>query len=311
MRAPKNAQHGVVLLWVAATLAIIAALAYAMSHEGAMTAQNAETQRDTDIARYLAEAGLSLAKWRNEQAGCKNYNDVATTPIAGIGTYAAVVSKGSSKTLNIVATGISAGGARVQLTRSSVVVHDLGNDVNTTLQSGGTSGDIWISSASPTTPMTGTPYLELNQGSSNALLKFDAPKPNIPTDAVILQADLKLTKYQDNSSLGGKVISVHRMLRDWDSGAATWNNATAGTAWGSSGADYDAGNIAAITVTTNFLYSWDITTLVDGWYAKGLPNYGLLVKPDGPLVGARFYSFEYGFIPTLRPQVAISFAPPC
>jgi hypothetical protein len=304
-----RAQGGVVLLWVATTLAIIAALAYAMSHEGAMTAQTAEAQRDADIARYLAEAGLSLAKWRNEQDGCGKYNDVASTTMAGIGTFSAAVTNSGSKELDIVATGISAGGARVQVTRSNVVVHNLGKSDNTTLQSGNGSGDIWISSASPTTPMTGTTYLELNQGSSNALLKFGTPKPNIPTDAVILQADLKLTKYQDSSSPGGKVISVHRMLRDWDAGAATWNNATAGTAWVSSGADYDTGNIAATTVTVNFLtYSWDVTALVDGWYAKGIPNYGLLLKPDGPLVGARFYSFEAG---GSQPQVAISFAPPC
>ncbi|HUW38538.1 MAG TPA: DNRLRE domain-containing protein [Rhodocyclaceae bacterium] len=297
------------LLSVAIILSIIAALAFVMNRAGAMNAQAVEAQYDTEVARYLAESGLSLAKWRNEQAGCNSQSALAPTSLPGIGSFSATVSRESSRTLDIVSTGTSNRGARFQISRMNVVVHNLGRPTNVTLSGAqpGTISDTYLDSDSPNLSTDGSRYLELTQGETTALLQFSLA--SIPSGSSIIKADLKLVQYQSNSTQPSQVVSVHRVLRDWDAPAATWASAKLLTPWAVAGGDYGGGNVAVATINGNQSYTWSIVALLDGWVNNTLPNYGLLLKPDGPLQQARFASEENST--SSKPSIDVSYLPPC
>jgi type II secretory pathway component PulK len=61
-------QRGLVLLPMTLALALVAVVAYGMTRDGAMNVSAVDAQFDTERARYLAEAGVNLVKWRNQQA---------------------------------------------------------------------------------------------------------------------------------------------------------------------------------------------------------------------------------------------------
>lgn len=300
-------QRGVLLLSVSIILAIIGALAFAMNREGAMSAQAVEAQTDIEVARYLAEAGLSLAKWRNENSGCNTYANLPETSLPGIGKFSATVAKGASKTLNIVATGTSSRDARFQITRSDVIVRDLDHPTNFSLEAGGGTRDTYLNSDDPTGSMGNSSYLELTQGGSNALIIFNLL--SIPAGSKVIKADLKLYQYQSNSTQPAQVVSVHRVLRDWDSSSANWTRAKSLIPWSSVGGDYGGGNIAVATINGNGSYTWKVVALLDGWVNNTIPNYGLLLKPDGPLQRARFASLENTTYN--RPRIDGTYLRPC
>lgn len=299
-------QRGVVLLWVAVMLAVIAALAFAMTRQGAMTAQAVESSNDIAVAHYLAEAGAAMAKWRNDQAGCKSNVSVGATMMAGIGSFAATVSKAGSKEIKIVATGTTLHTGQFVLTRDKVVVHDTSKSNNQNLESAGAASDTYLSSDFPTQSMSTATYLEMTQGRTNALLQFSMSA--VPPGSRVNSATLKIVQTYPVAGAPA-AVSVHRLLQSWTAPLASWNLARAAMPWTTPGGDYDSGNIAVTTVTAATSYSWDITDLVDGWSNGTFPNNGLLLKPDGPMSGTRFASLDSTTAAT--PSVEVSFDPPC
>ena len=276
------------MIAVSILLAVLGALAFAMSRQGAMAAHAVDVQYDTETARYLAEAGLNVARWRDGQGSCKK-SDTVVMPsrIGANGIYAAFIAN-SGKTLDIDAVGkAEPGGAQVSLSRKNVAGH---TNVASDVTLGSSAGhDTFLSADAPLTPQNNLRYLELTQGRSTALLQFDLPGDF--DGAVVTKAELTLRQYQSNSVLPGLVVSVHRVTRDWDA-SATWTIAKGSAGWTSAGGDYSAGNVAALAVTGNNTTTWDITALADGWANRAFPNYGLLLLADGPLQQARFYGFQ-------------------
>lgn len=297
-------QRGGILIAVALMLAVIGALALAMSREGAMAAQSVEADYDAAAAHSLAEAGLNLAKWRNQRIGCRSRVDLAPTVVPGIGSFSATVDKASSNTLDIVATGSTPSGAQASVSRIKVQTHDPARSVSKVVSANG-ARSTYIDASFADTPLAGGTFVELTGGRSSALLKFGLS--DIPADSSVTSAQLTLKQYQ--SSPLAAAVSVRRVLRSWDELSTTWNTAAPGASWDRPGGDFSAGSIATVTVGGNGNYSWDVTTLVDGWASNLYPNNGLLLAPDAPLQQARFYSFGAGFgqVPTL----AVTYIPPC
>lgn len=297
-------QRGGALLAVVVMLALVGALALAMSREGAMAASAIGADYDTAVARSLADAALNMAKWRGQRAGCKVAQDLVATTVAGVGTISAMVQKGSSKNLNVQATGVTTSGASVTLARGNVVIHDQANQTNKVVST--VSADsTWLSASLPDTPQGGNGVLELGQGSANILLRFALL--DVPADSTIISAQLTLT--QTEASAFGAPVSVRRAARGWSQQGASWNAAASGAPWSSTGGDYSTGAIASQPVGANGNYSWDVTALVDGWFLGLYPNYGFVIVADGPLQQARFQSFT-GTAGS-RPTLVVNYLPPC
>jgi hypothetical protein len=293
-------QRGILLLPVALTLAIVGALAYTMTREGSMGVSAVDAEYDTDVARYLAEAGANLAKWQNEKRGCLSSVGFNTVNLPG-GSIAAgnsdiiLTSKGVL-TANVTAT--STRGAVNRLSRAWDL-HNLGSRSSVTIGSSGSS-DTFIREGS--TAQNGSTGLELTDGKAHALLKF-APS-SIPKNGLIVKAELKLYQWDTKSTQPTRTLAVHRVTRDWSTGKATWTSP-----WDMAGGDYAPAPAAVSAIDGIGTYNWRVDALVDGWASQALPNFGVLLKPGG-LLEARFYSFESD-INDKRPQLVIDYYPSC
>lgn len=135
-----------------------------------------------------------------------------------------------------------------------------------------------------------------------AHLQFDVSI--LPTDAFIVNADLKLYQYQ---SIGTEsfVIGLHQVTESWEENMITWNNQP----------DYLPSPESTITVTvgaTTWL-SWDITSLLQGWLNGSIANYGVVLKDTDEPLGDTFircYSSDYSDNPTLCPKLEITYYVP-
>ena len=304
----KRQQRGAILLWVVVTLTVVAALAFTMTRQSGMAAQSVESGTDTAVARYLAEAALNHARWQNEKAGCSGHGSVVMTTLPGVGSYQAIVTNSQGgKSIDIQASGTTPGGASFTLNKTAVVMHDTQNQQTSQLGQSKSDSDIWLSADFPTQTMDNTTYLELNQGRSNALLQFNLA--SIPTNSRITKAVLSVTEYFPGTGFPGQ-ISAHRMQKNWDARKATWSVSKNNQSWSNPGGDYDSANLAVVTSIGAGQYDWDITYLVDGWSNNTVPNYGVALKPDGPLSGARFASLQNA-TGIANPVLSVNYAAPC
>lgn len=101
-----------------------------------------------------------------------------------------------------------------------------------------------------------------------------------------------LDLYLDKSAGPGASVArigVYEALRAWTEGTgknqvvpegATWMRARSGVNWTAPGGDFDADAAAALDVpeVEKTWYSWEITSLVQGWAADSTQNRGLLLK---------------------------------
>ena len=303
-RPPMAAQRGVALLAVSLLLAVVGALAFMMNRQAAMAANTVNGQYDAERARYLAEAGLNVAIWRDRQTNCKK-TDISV-PISRIdagGSYSASIDDGG-KTLDVEASGFTTAGGFVPLTRKKVTGH---TNVPTTENLPNDKGSDTFITKGVNLGQNALNYLELTQGASNILMRFDPP-PGWD-DAVIAKAELTMTLYSSSSALPGQTVSVHRATRTWTDVGATWVSATSPMApWNVAGGDYTAGEVSATTISANGSYVWDVTALVDGWINKTYPNNGLLMRADGPSQQARFYGYQSA---TGKPVLRVTYYKAC
>lgn len=299
-------QRGMVLLPVTLALAIVAALAYGMTRDGAMNASAVDAQYDIDNARYLAEAGVNLVKWRNEQAGCGStlgFTNPITAVEGGIISASAVTYKKSKLAMTVTATTPRGAVNTVVLdTSSGPTLHSLAKKVEITL-SAQNSSDTFIRN-NPAGIMAGLPYMEVTDGNANGLIKFGLQ--SVPVSSLIEEATLRLTLGSIASTQPG-TLEIHRLLRDWSS-MAVWGTAS----WTTPGGDYAPQASATITnvlATSNppNPYTARIDSLIEALTNQPATNYGFLLKGSG-LVTARFNSFE---APSAQPQLFLRYYPAC
>lgn len=295
-------QQGLVLLPVTLALAIVGALAYGMTREGAMTASGVDAQYDIDRARYLAEAGVNLLKWRNEQAGCANtlgFTGPVTAVDGGTITAGSITWKKPKLAMTVTATTSRGSVNTIALTTDTgPVVHDIANKVETTIGAQGGS-DTFIRS-SPAIVLSGLSYLETTEGNAHGLIKFGLT--GVLATAMIEEATLRLYLTSIASTQAG-TLGVHRLLRDWPM-LMSWTNG-----WTTPGGDFTATPSATIpnVLATATTYTTRIDSLVQTMIATPATNYGLVLKPTG-LVTARFASFEAA---TNGPQLFLRYYPAC
>jgi hypothetical protein len=296
-----STQRGILLLPVTLTLAILGALAYSMTREGGMGVAAVNAQYDTEVARYLAEAGLSLARWQNEKRGCDRETGFGTVALPG-GTIKSVdVDWRSGGFIAVSLTATSDGGAVRRIEDKLLPIFDRSEIRQASIGSGG-GADTTIKVSGSN--QSGSDYLETSDYKSHALISFAMPSEL--QRAELLSAELRLTKLESKSTQLERSLGVHRVTRDWSVGSATWTSP-----WSARGGDYVATPAATTIIDKNGefngVYTWRIDPLVDAWAKGTLPNQGLLLKPSG-LVDTRFGSFER---PSGKPQLVVRYYPRC
>jgi len=298
-------QRGMVLLPVTLALAIVAALAYGMTRDGAMNASAVDAQYDIDNARYLAEAGVNLVRWRNEQAGCGSALGF-TNPVTALdgGTISASGVKYAKPRLAMTVTATTPRGAVNTVVFDGPhgpVIHSLAKKVEITL-SGQGSSDTFLRKLL-FVPIAGATYLEVTDNNANGLIKFGLQ--SVPAASLIEEATLRLTLNSIASTQAG-TLEIHRLLRDWGPGAV-WD-----AGWTTAGGDYTPQASATITNVLSTSsppnpYTVRIDSLIEALTNQPATNYGFLLKGSG-LVTARFNSFEAS---SGQPQLFLRYYPAC
>jgi hypothetical protein len=291
-------QRGILLLPVALTLAIVAALAYTMTSDGSMNVSAIDAQYETDVARYVAASGIQIAKWRVAKNDCnlnQAYFGTLNVPDGSVTVDSAVKSKG----FLTVSVKASTSRKAVQAVSSTWPVFEFDIPAKAATMIGKGDDDTTLVRTG-TAPLKET--LEATDGNAHPLVSFNLP-PELADKGSLIQATLKITKQSGNSTQPNRALGVHRVTRDWKTPESSWTFAQKNVLWTTPGGDYDAAPVASIAIDPggsafNGAYTVRIDSLVQGWADGSYPNYGMLLKPTR-LVNALFVSFEGGNKPEL------------
>jgi hypothetical protein len=134
------------------------------------------------------------------------------------------------------------------------------------------------------------------------LLQFDVS--SVPENI----KNAKLWLYRSSGNSYTSDIAVHRVTQSWTEAGSNWNTYDGSNSWGTSGGDYDSNVFDKKTVAAaNGWYSWDITSLVEGWTSGIYTNNGLLLKHDYNADAANpyFRSSDYATA-SERPKLVIN-----
>ncbi|MDN4056818.1 DNRLRE domain-containing protein [Massilia sp. YIM B02769] len=291
-------QRGVLLLPVALTLAVVAALAYTMTREGGMNVSAVDAQYDIEVARYLAASGMQVAKWRGSVDDCDDDEaGYGTLRLPG-GSVTVSSAKENKGILTVSLTATTERKSVMALTRAMQMI-DLDNPKAATIIGPGDADTTIVKGGSASLANADT--LTATEGSAHPLLLFKLT-PELDR-ASIIQADLKLTKKSGNNSQPGRLLSAHRITREWNKNA-TWTSPRGdATVWTTAGGDYVETPAASVVIDPgsgayNGVYTLRIDTLAQAWANSPPANYGLLLKPTA-LSNVPFISFDGSSKPEL------------
>lgn len=129
-----------------------------------------------------------------------------------------------------------------------------------------------VSSMEPTENFSNIPLMRIGRDDPleiyRILIKF--PITSIPSEAAIMQADLKLFMQLAGAGQQPSEITPYALTGSWVESTVTWNNQPLfnPSIYGSSEkAGYQ-----------NSRVTFDITSLVQKWYNNDIPNYGIVLK---------------------------------
>ena len=172
--------------------------------------------------------------------------------------------------------------------------------------------DTWIDSFNPADNHGASAGLEIRgAGQSSSLFHFDLPV--LPPGAAIVHASLELNTTETQSNAAAAEVGAFGLLRPWNPDTATWGLAATGNPWATPGAT--AANVdrnaspSALTVVAakNTQYEWDLTALVQTWYANPDGNFGMLLTGISPTkVAYGLHSSESG-TEAKRPGLVIEY----
>ncbi len=295
-------QHGLLLLPVALALSVMGALAYAMTRGGADDASAVDAQYDIEATRYLAEAGLRLAKWQNEKINCdsdRRFTNVRLPGVAGAVSADSIAIKKDEFTAAVTAT--STRGTVSSITRDKMVFYDRTRQYDKVLQDSDIK-DTWISADEPDTSKGSNAFLVATDGRAHPLLSVSLS--DLPNDSRVTKATLWLYLGSSNSVQTVRELAVHAVTRAWTDGSANWNSP-----WNTSpGGMYEARpEFTTAVAGTNRFYRWDIGPLMRRWQSGELANSGMLFKP----LGLNAASFNSANNTNNRPRVDVSYHQRC
>ena len=298
MSAGVTSQRGILLLPVALTLAVVGLLAYTMTREGSMNVSAVDAQYDIEVARYLAASGVQVAKWRGSLDDCDDDEAAYRTLKLPGGSVTVDSARKDKGMLDVSLTATTERKSVVALTRKVQMI-DLDDPKSATIIGAGDADTTIVKGG--TANLAAADTLIATEGSSHPLLLFKLT-PELDR-ASIIQADLKVTKKSGNSNQPGRLLSVHRITREWTKNA-TWTSPRGdATPWTTAGGDYVETPAASVVIDPgsgayNGAYTLRIDTLAQVWAGSPASNYGLLLKPTS-LANVSFISFNGGSKPEL------------
>lgn len=143
---------------------------------------------------------------------------------------------------------------------------------------------------------------------SRGLVYFDTSA--IPTNARVTSA--RLNVYLDNydDGKGPTIVSIYKVLADWNDTQATWNHRLTGVPWASPGctgtSDRSATVASSLQVNNvSTWYAWDVTSLVQEWVRNPADNKGMLLV-NSTFRDLRFHS---GDEPSRPPFLRVEYGP--
>ncbi|WP_405104077.1 DNRLRE domain-containing protein [Micromonospora sp. NBC_01412] len=181
----------------------------------------------------------------------------------------------------------------------------------------GDSLDTTLSVAKPNNNLNvfdGDPYLGVGNnsptyGDTRALVKFPTIS-GIPATAMVVDAQLQLWVTGHSGATSGW-IDVHKLNRDFEPKAATWNNANATTAWTTPGGDFDPVAESGFDgANTNPEFGrWTTTATIREWLANPSSNHGFLLKMRDEAANTERTTLlaTEGTEDMLRPRLAVSY----
>ncbi len=150
---------------------------------------------------------------------------------------------------------------------------------------------------------------------TRSIVRF--PALPLPAGSVVLSAHLELYMHAADTP-DSMDLSVHGMTSEWTESGASWNDVDGANAWNASGGggDFDAVPVHIVTGVTNGTgwYTWNVTSLVTGWWNGTAANHGLLVRQaDDDLSISRgrkeFFSSDAANV-SARPRLALEYRAP-
>lgn len=293
-------QRGLLLLPVALTLALVGTLAYSLTRDGSMSVSEVDAKYDIEAARYLANAGLTLARWQNEKLGCTSTRKFSDVPLGG-GTITADQVSLDGRYWKISVTARTARTTRsVADYRAMRYSRARADDTAPIIPSGGSDSTI---TKGRSDNLSADTYLETTADTSYAVIRFDS-LPSELDNALIVSAQLKLMHASSNTQ-APRSLGVHRLTTKWGNGV-TWT-----APWTRDGGDYVERPTWTTEITgdnnANVEYGWRIDPLVEGWVSGAFPKNGVLLKPLGPL-SAKFYSLDSTIY---KPRLLVRYYPRC
>ena len=146
-------------------------------------------------------------------------------------------------------------------------------------------------------------------GDQRALLQFDLSA--IPAGATITSATLKMQATQNGGAFN---INVYQVTQAWVEGsgngtadAANWNERSPGTNWSTAGGSFNTTPVATLNTGAVGQHSWDLTTLVQSWFAGTTANNGILLGSQDLGTTTITYDSSEGATP---PRLDINYVPP-
>ncbi len=155
----------------------------------------------------------------------------------------------------------------------------------------------------------------------------------LSSDTTIDAASLELYRYGGSDEPEDMEVALYLVTHDWSEGdgsdfwpdssyvpdGATWLTADGSAAWTTPGGDHDTttdygygpnGIVDQITLPTGMEEGWvrlDATAAVRAWIEEGVPNHGLLFRPEkGEYTYHYYYSRDHD-TPNLRPRLVVTY----
>ena len=170
--------------------------------------------------------------------------------------------------------------------------------------------DAWINQWSPDHNYGETSYLSLRPNQvQRGLIRFDL-QGLLPDHIQITSAHLYL---YDNASSPQVTVALYPLIRDWEEGEVTYQQAAQGQPWTQPGGDIAAEPIATVSLPGEEpgFVSINILDSVKDWVADPAGNHGLLLdltQAQNPNLAHTFKSSEY-WDASLRPYLKIIYQP--
>ncbi len=240
-------------------------------------------------ARYLAEAGVSIARAQLSDAQCDSYRDVGGSLGSG-SSYTAAFDTDAGSPVTI--SGLGNVGLSQRSFISTQLVYDAAQVYELTITGTDAVSDTHVESGRPDDVFGTANDVKINPNGKHALLWFSLG--DLPSYVQIVSASLVFFPTAAGNSSEHMTVSAYRVTSPWSEDSASWKASGYGD-WASPGGDVFAVPVNSTLVTDkNQEYQLEVGRLVADWYSGAVDNVGLLLAVTSGPSEVRFVSHDYG-----------------